>query len=94
MKKSEMTCVNCVKFHSEVDSFRPIAQCRLNPQPTSFISRKGGLGVVDPKTHWCSQGQWKEAIPGMHNKADIYWGMSDEDGYVQPIYECGTWGPE
>ena len=89
MKKSEMVCVNCVKFYSEVDSFQPTAQCRLNPQPGWFTTRE-----LDPRTHWCSQGQWKETIPGMTNKADVYWGMSDEDGYVHPIYECGGWSED
>lgn len=68
MKKSEMVCKKCVKFETGF--------CRAYPEPKPIKGSFDIMGVgycnIDPKTHWCGQGEWHDgAEPRYDSKGYI-----------------------
>jgi hypothetical protein len=82
MKREDMTCINCIKFDPETPSRREIGvmgrgpqtevpepACRLDPNPYRFID-----SPYSPRTHWCSQGEWREWSERFGESLPILWG--------------------
>lgn len=74
MKRESMICINCIKFDPAfmIPSGFVKPACRLNPQAAWFD--ECGHVDVDPKTHWCSQGEWWEWSERVSSWEAYKWG--------------------
>jgi len=88
MKRSEMTCVNCIKFSGIACRLNPVPLTFLNkpPTPSTYMSAEdAGITTREsrwfllgkPKNHWCAQGEWHPIEP---------------DHYGRPVERSYSWG--
>ena len=92
MKRADMVCAKCIKgMLLEFCDGALVVNCHLNPAivtitvdfRVNLVPEKGSIIVpLDPRTHWCAQGEWREWNDRHKEWTKLFWGEweTDADG--------------